>query len=49
MLDNPSVQVTAIVEAVVGRISGLDLSAGADAETAAFLNRTHADYPVLAI
>ena len=49
MLDNPSVQVAAIVDGFVGRISGLDLSTGADAETADFLKRTHADYPVLAI
>ena len=49
MLDNPSVQVTPIVDGFVGRISGLDLSVGADADTTSFLTRTHADYPVLAI
>jgi len=49
MLDNPSLQVTTVVEGFVGLINGLDLSHGADAETADFLTRTHADYPVLAI
>ena len=49
MLDNPSLQVTPIVDGFVGRVSGLDLSSGADTETAAFLTRTHADYPVLAV
>ncbi len=49
MLDNPGAQVTLVIDGFVGKVSGLDLSSGADAETAAFLTRTHADYPVLAI
>ena len=49
MLDNPSIKVNTIVDNFVGRISGLDLSAGADTKTTDFLTRTHADYPVLAI
>ena len=49
MLDNPDVQVTPVVDGFVGKVSGLDLSSGADSDTAAFLTRTHADYPVLAI
>ncbi|MBI10987.1 MAG: hypothetical protein CMM55_15840 [Rhodospirillaceae bacterium] len=49
MQGNSSVKVTTIVDGFVGRISGLDLSAGADSKIAAFLTRTHNDFPVLAI
>lgn len=41
--------VESIVDGFVGRISGLDLSSSIDAETADFLTRTHAEYPVLAV
>jgi taurine dioxygenase len=41
--------VHAIKDGFVGEITGLDLSSGIDAETAAFLTKAHQDYPVLAI
>ena len=43
------VNLTSIVDGFVGRVSGLDLSAGIDKETTAFLTETHGNYPVLAI
>lgn len=43
------IETTAIVENFVGELTGLDLSAGPDAETVALLQRAHRDYPVLAI
>ena len=49
MSRNKGVGLAPIIDGFVGRVSGLNLSLSVNEETASFLARTHADYPVLAI
>jgi taurine dioxygenase len=49
MAQGGTIPVRSIVDGFVAEITGLDLSSGIDAETAAFLTKAHQDHAVLAI